>query len=99
MGILYEDVLKDMNARGLFKQLRVSGLPLEEETYIVFHKERPLSPSGEAFLKVLREWCEAKEPRQKTSKLILLCRSCVYCTQLMNCCPPCRSALCSSVTE
>lgn len=68
MGILYEDVLKDMNARGLFKQLRVSGLPLEEETYIVFHKERPLSPSGEAFLKVLREWCEAKRTKAKNKQ-------------------------------
>jgi DNA-binding transcriptional LysR family regulator len=68
VGILYQDVLKDTNAGGLFKQLRVSGLPIEGKAYILFHKERPLSPSGEAFLKLLREWCEAKNTKTKTKQ-------------------------------
>jgi len=68
VGILYQDVLKDMNARGLFKQLRVSGLPIEGKAYIVFHKGRPLSPNGEAFLKLLREWCEAKKTKTKNKQ-------------------------------
>jgi DNA-binding transcriptional LysR family regulator len=65
VGILYQDVLKENNARGLFKQLRVSDLPIEEKTYVVYHKQRPLSPSAEAFLKLLREWCQAKKTKTK----------------------------------
>jgi LysR family transcriptional regulator, transcriptional activator of the cysJI operon len=68
VGILYQDVLNDTNGRGLFKQLRVSGLPIDGKAYIVFHKQRPLSPSGEAFLKLLREWCEAKKTKQGSKK-------------------------------
>jgi DNA-binding transcriptional LysR family regulator len=68
VGILYQDVLKQPTARGLFKQLRVSGLPIEGKSYIVYHKQRPLSPSGEAFLKLLREWCEAKRTKTKTKQ-------------------------------
>jgi DNA-binding transcriptional LysR family regulator len=65
VGILYQDVLKQPTTRGLFKQLRVSGLPIEGKSYIVYHKQRPLSPSAEAFLKLLREWCEAKRSKTK----------------------------------
>ena len=68
VGILYQDVLKENNARGLFKQLRVSGLPMEEKTYIIYHKQRPLSPSGEAFLKLLREWSEARRAKTKNKQ-------------------------------
>jgi len=68
VGILYEDVLKENNGRGLFKQLRVSDLPVEEKTYIIYHEQRPLSPSGEAFLKLLREWCEAKKNKTENKR-------------------------------
>jgi DNA-binding transcriptional LysR family regulator len=60
VGILYEDVLKERNARGMFKQLRISGLSMEGKTYVVYHKDRPLSSSAEAFLALLREWCASK---------------------------------------
>jgi len=80
VGILYQDVLKQPTTRGLFKQLRVSGLPIEGKSYIVYHKQRPLSPSAEAFLKLLREWCEARRTKSKNkqtnpvvSVLYLLC--------------------------
>ena len=68
VGILYEDALKDAFTRGLFKKVHVSGLFLEGKTYIVWHKRRPLSSSGEDFLKLLRDWCEAKRThtRNKT---------------------------------
>jgi DNA-binding transcriptional LysR family regulator len=68
VGILFQDVLRDTNARGLFKRLRISGLPMEGKAYIVFHKQRPLSPCVEAFLKLLREWCEAKRAKTKTKQ-------------------------------
>jgi DNA-binding transcriptional LysR family regulator len=68
LGILYQDVLNETNGRGLFKQLRVSGLPMEGVAYIVFHKHRPFSPTGDAFLKILREWCEAKRTKIKNKQ-------------------------------
>ena len=68
VGILYQDVLNENKTRGLFKQLRVSDLPIEEKTYVVYHKQRPLSPSVEAFLKLLREWCEAKKTKTQNKQ-------------------------------
>jgi DNA-binding transcriptional LysR family regulator len=65
VGILYHDALKDALAHGSFKQIHISGLSIEEKTYIVCHKQRALSTSGEAFLKLLREWCEAKRTHTK----------------------------------
>jgi DNA-binding transcriptional LysR family regulator len=55
VGILYHEVLKHEIARGVFKELKVSGLQTQRETYIFYHKERPLSPSAETFLKLLRQ--------------------------------------------
>ena len=55
VGILYHEVLKDEIARGVFKEVHVSGLQTQRETYIFYHKERPLSPSAEIFLKLLRQ--------------------------------------------
>jgi DNA-binding transcriptional LysR family regulator len=72
VGILYEDALKDAFTRGLFKKVHVSGLSLEGKTYIVWQKQRPLSSSGETFLKLLREWCEAKRNKKKTGHLQIL---------------------------
>jgi DNA-binding transcriptional LysR family regulator len=65
VGILYYDTVKDAFAQELFKQIHVSGLSLEGKTYIMWHKRRSLSSSGEAFLKLLREWCEAKRNHTK----------------------------------
>jgi LysR family transcriptional regulator, transcriptional activator of the cysJI operon len=66
VGILYADALKDAFTRGLFKKIRIAGLSLEGKTYIMCHKQRPLSSSGEAFVKLLKDWCEAK--KNKTNK-------------------------------
>jgi DNA-binding transcriptional LysR family regulator len=63
VGILYEDVLRETNARGSFKQLRILGLSMEGKTYIIYHKERPLSASAEAFVGLVREWCETKRAK------------------------------------
>jgi DNA-binding transcriptional LysR family regulator len=60
VGILSQNVLKENNARRVFKEIRFSGFPLAEKTYVVYHKQRALSPGGEAFLKLLRDWCETE---------------------------------------
>jgi DNA-binding transcriptional LysR family regulator len=73
VGILYHDALKDALARGSFKKLQVSGLSIEEKTYIVGHKQRGLSSSGDAFVKLLQEWCGARRTQNKKqdTRLIL----------------------------
>jgi DNA-binding transcriptional LysR family regulator len=55
VGILYELTVKDTIADGSFKQLQISGLNMEGSTYIFYHKQRPLSSNGEAFLKTCCE--------------------------------------------
>ena len=87
VGILYQGLLKETNGRGSFKQLRVSGLSMEGKAYIVCHKERPLSPCSEAFLKLLREWCEAKRNKTRDKEHILLAPSFIWSMELMNSCP------------
>jgi DNA-binding transcriptional LysR family regulator len=56
IGMLYYDAVKSAIERGSFKIVPIRGLEIEGQTYIVHHKERPLSPHAEEFLKLLREW-------------------------------------------
>lgn len=56
IGLLYYDAVKAAIERGSFKIIQIRGLEIEGRTYIVYHKERPLSPNAEEFLKILRDW-------------------------------------------
>ena len=64
VGILYEDAVKDGLASGVFKKLRISGLPMEGTSYIVYHKQRPLSSNAEVFLNLLRQWRDEKRAKK-----------------------------------
>jgi DNA-binding transcriptional LysR family regulator len=63
VGILYDVLLQEQIASGSFKQLQIQGLSAEGNTYIVSHKERPLSACGAVFLKMLRNFCEVKRSK------------------------------------
>jgi DNA-binding transcriptional LysR family regulator len=56
IGFLFDDAVKQEIARGGFKRIHFRGLSMQGQTYILFHKERPLSPHTEAFLNLLRQW-------------------------------------------
>jgi DNA-binding transcriptional LysR family regulator len=56
VGFLYYDAVRDDIERGSFKILNIRGLELVGQTYIIYHKERPLSPNAAEFLKLLRDW-------------------------------------------
>ena len=56
LGFLYYDAVRDAVDRGSFKIINIRGLELLGQTYIIYHKERPLSPNAEEFLKLLRDW-------------------------------------------
>jgi DNA-binding transcriptional LysR family regulator len=60
VGIVFEAALKAEVASGEFKILKVCGLELEGESFIVYSKKRPLSPLAQEFLELLRS------ARQKT---------------------------------
>ena len=56
IGFLYYDAVREAIERGSFKIINIRGLELLGQTYIIYHKERPLSPNAEEFLELLREW-------------------------------------------
>jgi DNA-binding transcriptional LysR family regulator len=56
IGLLYEDAVKPAIERGSFKILHIRGLEIEGQTHIIYHDQRPLSPSAQEFLKLLRDW-------------------------------------------
>jgi DNA-binding transcriptional LysR family regulator len=62
IGFLYYDAVRDDVERGSFKILNIRGLELVGQTYIIYHKERPLSPNATEFLKLLRDWRDQQKP-------------------------------------
>ncbi|HET9917956.1 MAG TPA: hypothetical protein VFQ89_12665, partial [Candidatus Binatia bacterium] len=48
------DSIKSETASGEFKILKVPGLDLTGQSYIVYSKQRPLSPIAQEFLVMLR---------------------------------------------
>jgi DNA-binding transcriptional LysR family regulator len=54
VGIAYEDAVQAEVASGEFKILKVAGLELAGESFIVYSKKRPLSPAAREFLELLR---------------------------------------------
>ena len=60
VGFLYKDAVREGLASGLFKKLCIPDIPLYGNSYIIYHKQRPLSSSGEVFLNLLRQWRDEK---------------------------------------
>ena len=55
LGILFKDMLIQEIRNKLFKVLEIPGLALTVQSYIVYYKDRPLSPPAKDFLALLRE--------------------------------------------
>ena len=53
VGILYKDLLEPAVRLGVFKTLKVLGINLTGQSYIVYSKEKPLSSSAREFLELL----------------------------------------------
>ena len=69
IGFLYYDAVKAAVERGSFKIIQIRGLQMEGQSHILYHAQRPLSPSAADFLKLLREWRgneSTKIPREET---------------------------------
>jgi DNA-binding transcriptional LysR family regulator len=54
VGMGFEDTIKAEVKAGELKILRVCGLQLETSSFIVYSKQRPLSPLAQEFLELLR---------------------------------------------
>jgi DNA-binding transcriptional LysR family regulator len=54
IGVVYEDVARYDLRRGELKTLRIRGLSLEGQTYIIYLRDKPLSKAAGKFLKLLR---------------------------------------------
>jgi hypothetical protein len=55
VGLLHLDHVKNEIERGDFKLVKISGIELEGQSYIVYHRERPLSSLSQEFLSLLRQ--------------------------------------------
>jgi DNA-binding transcriptional LysR family regulator len=67
IGILFYDSVERALRSGEFKALTIPGLTMEASSYIVYHKERPLSANAKDFLALLRKEKEEGEDLGKTS--------------------------------
>ncbi|MBI4528022.1 MAG: LysR family transcriptional regulator [Deltaproteobacteria bacterium] len=56
LGLLFEGLVTHDAERGDFKILKIKGLNLFGQSFILYRKQRPLSPNAQAFLKILRRW-------------------------------------------
>jgi LysR family transcriptional regulator, low CO2-responsive transcriptional regulator len=72
VGVLYYDTVEEAIRRGAFKELKVRDLNIEGRLYIVYHKIRPLSPNGAAFLQLLRQQRDRKATRAVMKKPLAL---------------------------
>ena len=54
VGILYRDVVEGNIKRGEFKILKMPGESFHGKSYVIYHKNRPLSPIAQEFLELLR---------------------------------------------
>jgi hypothetical protein len=73
VGIAFADSIKLEIDAGEFKALKVDGFEVEAESFIVYAKNRPLSPIGREFLELLREartdqLTQARSSSSKSSK-------------------------------
>jgi DNA-binding transcriptional LysR family regulator len=58
LGIIYRDLVQPELNRREFKVIQVQGLIMRSESYIIYHKERPLSVHAKSFLALLRQQSE-----------------------------------------
>ena len=55
VGILFENTVKPEIKKGDFKQIKLPGLTMVGKTFIIYHKQHPLSSFAQEFLHLLHE--------------------------------------------
>lgn len=72
IGLAFEDTVKVEVKAGTFKILNVRGLKMAGQSYIVYRKDRPLSPLAQKFLELLRH---ARRKSQGSKSAAVLARA------------------------
>lgn len=72
LGILYRDLVQPELNRREFKVIQVQGLVTQSESYIVYHKEKPLSANAKEFLALLRRKIEIDRQSKSCSLTVRL---------------------------
>ena len=67
IGVLYEDVARYNLQRHEFKEIKIRGLKLEGQNYIVYLKEKVLSKAADDFLKLLHSSASKRQASHKDS--------------------------------
>jgi DNA-binding transcriptional LysR family regulator len=65
VGIIYEYVVKDGLARGIFKRVRVTDFSCEAQLHIVYRRNCPLSKMADVFRTMLLEECHLYSGQEK----------------------------------
>ena len=71
MGILYQDTVRHDLAKGEFISVRLSGLKLEGESFVIWHRDKPLSAAALGFLALLRWWRTKQLGKNRDPKVVL----------------------------
>jgi DNA-binding transcriptional LysR family regulator len=58
LGLIYRDLVQPELNRKEFKIVQVQGLTMRSESYIIYHKDKPLSVNAKVFLALLRQQTE-----------------------------------------
>ncbi len=72
LGIFHWNVAEAAIIRGDLKVIKVPGLDRKIETFIIYHKERALSPIAKDFLSFLRKWPRKNIRAEATARVIPL---------------------------
>ncbi len=56
VGLICREAVAPDDRRGDLKIIKISDLNMEIDSYIAFHRERPLSPPAQSLLAFLRQW-------------------------------------------
>jgi DNA-binding transcriptional LysR family regulator len=62
LGILYRSVLEPDVRKDGFKILPLKGMKLAGGSFIVYHKDKPLSPAARDLLTLLRRYSQKPQP-------------------------------------
>ena len=62
LGFLYSEFVKSDVRKGIFKTFKIPDLNLWTTTFILYHRDNPLSANARDFLELLHQRCRKKQP-------------------------------------
>ncbi len=74
LGVSYRDIVEPNLKGSDLKVIKVPELKTQVNSFIIYHKDRPLSPNAQEFLTFLRQWsqktCWSRSPQQTARPLL-----------------------------